>query len=240
MDKDAADNKRPVQIRRILCNDKQTVKHVAEQQHQENGSEKPELLTDNRKDHIILSLGDDGKLLHAVAETLSEQTAGANGVQALQDLIAVRAQILLRVQPRQDTTHTEAAAGRHGIVDDYKTDNNGDYNSNAENEEFLRLWVRQEEDTDHDACYDNRCAQILREKISPKRLGAAEEQENEYCSPGIEVLPHTKNHIGHEEDDSDLGDLGRLELNAELQPSSGTVHGNAKWGEPDHSHENHC
>lgn len=67
------------------------------QQDQRQGTHQPQLLTDDGKDHIVLRLRHEAQLLHAAAQPLAENTAGADGVQPLDCLVALL--IIFRMPP---------------------------------------------------------------------------------------------------------------------------------------------
>ena len=109
-------DQRTAEILCVLCDEKQSVQQVAEEQQHDDGAEKPQFLADNREDHIVLRLRNGGQLLRTVAQTFSEKAAGSDGVKTLQHLVAAGVQIIFRLKPGQDSADTEVGTAAYRAV----------------------------------------------------------------------------------------------------------------------------
>ena len=67
---------------------------------QKGRAHQAELLADNRKNHIILSLRYKAQLLHTPSVSHAKESAGAYGVLGLHDLVAGISRVLFRIQKR--------------------------------------------------------------------------------------------------------------------------------------------
>ena len=88
MNKNSRHHKRAYKIRRILRDKKQPVKKVCKKEKNDNPSEDSKLLTDNRKNHIILCFRHTSKFLNAVSKSTPEKSSGTNRIKSLNGLIA--------------------------------------------------------------------------------------------------------------------------------------------------------
>ena len=83
MYKNSRNDQRSEHIRCILCNKEQSVQKIPEQDQHKNTSENPKFLTDNGKDHIVLSLRNASQFLDTVSKSPSEKATGADRIQCL-------------------------------------------------------------------------------------------------------------------------------------------------------------
>ena len=97
-----------LKILRLLGHAVKTVQQIDKHQDHNACPEDSQLFTDHRENHVIVGLRDASQLLDAVSQPLSEQSAGAYGIQCLQRLIGlVRVFFRVRIQPRLNSSDTE-------------------------------------------------------------------------------------------------------------------------------------
>src|SRR5699024_6133833 len=70
-----------------------------EEDNDEAGADKPQLLTDNGEHKVVVLLGEEHVLLTAVAQPSAQQAAGTDGNLGLPQLIAVSPQVAAGVEP---------------------------------------------------------------------------------------------------------------------------------------------
>ena len=106
MSHDANHQKCTKQIRSIVGNNHQPPDQKYKHHDYCNCTEKPQFLTDDGENHIILCFRYEAHFLHALSKSLAKNSAGTDCIQRLQGLKAFSACIGLRIQPGKYTCKT--------------------------------------------------------------------------------------------------------------------------------------
>ena len=109
MNSDADHEKRPEQILAVHGDHGQAPDQNQVENDQNHRAEDPQLLCNDREDHIVLGLRDE-LLLHALSQPLAEESPGADGVEGLHDLVSLVGRVQLRMQPDPDSGQTIGSA----------------------------------------------------------------------------------------------------------------------------------
>ena len=94
----------------ILCGKgkpEQLIQQVEKQADQERGAQQSQFFTYDGKDRIRMSLRDRVQLLDGISQVFTQKSAVSDGIQCLQDLIALIIGVTFRCKPCSDTSDTE-------------------------------------------------------------------------------------------------------------------------------------
>ena len=207
------------------CDPKATQQHEGEHQENQARTNKPQLLTDGGEDEVVALLGEIEELLPSLAQACAEQSARADGDEALHHLIAVVGAVQPRVVPHIDAA---CAVGDNACIHQrHEAPCSG---GNA-------AYTCANEPRGHAAHRHHNSARAHNED-GARQVGLQEHQHGDNRQPhavGQHTLAQVShplfflgNTVGKIDDDRQLGDLRRLEgedtVNA--QPAGGVILGN--------------
>ena len=198
-----------------------------EDQHDDAGADKPQLLANHGEDEVVVLLRQVQEFLAAAAEAHAQQTAGANGDQALGQLIAVAGVVQPRVMPHGD-------AGR-AVLDDTlfrqldKQEAQGGHAAHAGSHQPA-LYAAHDHQHRTGTQDQHRAGQV---GLQHHQHGDDAQQRHigqDALAPRQHFLLFLGDGVGEVDDDRQLGDLRRLELEHALdaQPPGGVVGGDGQ------------
>ena len=154
------------------------------------------------------------QLLQTVAQTLSEDTAGSDGVERLDGLVGFAAGVLLRIKPGKNAAFAESHVGLVRHTDCIVDPQEGARCRNAENsDESFVMRTGHEQHAHGDRAHNDRGTQVIRD-LPDQDSNAAREQDRPYeTEKGIDLPAQVLDQTSGQRDDGNFGDLRRLDRN---------------------------